>query len=616
VIALQTADGNFLDLPGNARLDITGSNPAFDQDTIARVFSFPFLLPDTPRNLRQLQHANRLDAKRMPESKTTQDIRLWMAGSVFQSGFLKLGDVTDRSLECSFGNRERALLDEWDNLKIRSLMPAVTVPQVAYEAIWEYTLAPVPFLYFITINGVPLSYNATGGGTQNDAGLGLAAAINAVYPGAATYISPTNTLIVKALNYSPFVVTDTIQGLTLISARNRSEASQLNFLTYVQTVINAPVATHSFPTLRHNGLYGQTNFTFSGYVNYWHDGVQGVNVPAMTPEWQYTYVPYVKLKYVFDQIAAASGLGWQGDFYDSQDFADLRIFSNYALDTVEFDWFTDNFRYLNVGKASFSLSNYVPDLSAKDFVFRICAMLNLYPDLRGKDILLRRRRDQVAAPVRNLVENVSPTYKMKTTPQKGVRLRFKDVASEPVRGLDGQLDDYLIGAGGILQEVDVTPLYDREIFDDETESTWRMSIIQEKGSSDELGVGINPFALRLFFDRGEQVDSAALPYQMSTHQDIDMDGAPIGGLSLDWVGDNGLYAQMWKGWADLQDKPPLELSAVLPVSVARELLRWERPVIRFYHPLGETRAIIKNIQFVANMSDNETVKIKLETVKL
>lgn len=616
MLALQTIqDDTILDLPDNAKIDITGSNPAFDQDAVARVFSFPFKLPASPRNLRAMQHINRVDAKRVGQARIDRAARLWVAGGVFKEGFLKVGEVTPDTIECSFSNLDRELLDDWSKIKIRSLMPVVNIPQTAHAARWEYTLLPVPYLYFITINGTQLYFDATLSGTQNDAGLGLAAAINAVYPGSATYISPTNTLVVLALDYDPFVVTATIQGVTLVSAKNPPEAVQLNLTTYVKGVGNSPIASHSFPTLRHNGLYGQQNFTFSGYVNYRHDDVMGINEPDSTGmNWQYAYIPYVKLKYVFDQIAAASGIEWAGEFYESQDFADLRIWANYALDDVYFDWFTDNFRYMNAGKTSFDLAFYVPDLDAKAFILKIFDVLNLYPISKGTSVSIMRRKDQVNAAVRQL-ELVDPTYRMTVTPRQGVTLRFKDILKDQAKQID-QLEDYVVGDGGIVQEVEVTPLYERSILDNVTETNWRMCFVQEKGSSDELGVGINACPLRLFFDRGLQEDEDGLEYPMSTNQATNMAGDPVGELSLSWEGDTGLYAQLWEGWAVLQDNAPVEISAILPVSTARDLLRWERPVLQFWHPLGEVRVIVKNIQFDVDAASGELVKCKLETIRL
>lgn len=615
MLALQTTDNQFFDLPANASLDVTGSNPAFDIDAIGRVFSYPFLLPATPRNLRLLMHANRLDAKRRTEANTSVPVKMWAAGAPLENGYLNIGDVSERALECSFGNVARALLDEWDALKIRSLMPTISVPQ-SVVAKWEYTLAAVPYLYFITINGVQYSFDATGGGyTQNDAGLGLAAAINAAYPGTATYISPTNTLEVQALDNDPFIINSTIQGLTIVSVTRIAEAWQQNLLTYVQEVIDTPVDSHSFPTLRHNGIYGAANYLYTGYVNYWHDGAQGENSASTEQEWEYTYIPYVKVKYVFDQIAASGGLTWKGDFYDSQDFADLRIFSNYALDQVKQEWYTDQLKYLNGFKTSFSLSNHVPDITAKEFLFRVCATLNLYPVLEGTDIELRRRRDQIAAVPLEFSEYMDTKYKISMRPIKGVTLKFKDVDKDQAIQED-QLEDYVIGDGGIVQEVNVTPLYDRTISDYLTETSWRMCMVQENGSSDEIGTGITPAAFRLFFDRGIQQDSEGYSYPMSTHLDTAMDDSSIGDLSLEWDGDKGLYAQLWQGWAELQDRLPLEMFAVVPVATARDMLKWESPVIRFYHPMGETRAIVKSVQFDVAVEVMEWVKVKLEMVRM
>ena len=50
-----------LDLEPGEALQLTVANPLLDQDGAEALFSFPFKLPATARNLTALAHANRLD---------------------------------------------------------------------------------------------------------------------------------------------------------------------------------------------------------------------------------------------------------------------------------------------------------------------------------------------------------------------------------------------------------------------------------------------------------------------------------------------------------------------------------------------------------------------------
>lgn len=614
MLALKTTESVYFDLPADAALDITGSNPAFDADAISRVFSYPFLLPSTPRNLRILKHANRLDAKRRTSAGTSVPVRLDIAGSV-SDGFLNIGDVSDRLFECSFGNLSRQLLDTWNNIKIRDLMPTITVPQInsAGWLLQVQTTGLFP-IYYLYINDVQYAYTVQPADSAHDVGTALAALINADYPGS-TFLDSSDILNIDPAGYDPFNISNTMQGLTLVSALTIGQALQANMLLHVQTIIDTPVATHCFPTMAWDGFYAGLNPLYIRYVNYWHGGVQGENEPSALKEWAHTYVPFVRAKYIFDQIAAASGLSFTGAFYNSDDFFDACVFSNYAVDFVRQDYIVDNIYYLNCFLSAFNLANSVPDLSARDYIFLICEFFNLYPDEHGTDIILKRRRDQLTAPKMNFSDWIDPAYKMTIRPQRGVTLRF---LRDPADGVivSDQLDDYTIGTGEIIQEVKVSPIQEQTLLDSVTDTYWRLCHVRMRGSSGELDLGTTATPLRLFFNRGEQLDADALAYQMSSHLDTAMDDSSTGDLSMEWDGANGLYEQLWKGWAELPDKQPLEMSAVVPVSVATGMLRWEHPVIRFYHPMGETSAIVKTIQFDISNQTSESVRINLEMIKL
>lgn len=57
-ISLNTT---YLDLDPKTALSLAVHNPLFDGDGAESVYSLPFKLPATPRNLQALEHANRLD---------------------------------------------------------------------------------------------------------------------------------------------------------------------------------------------------------------------------------------------------------------------------------------------------------------------------------------------------------------------------------------------------------------------------------------------------------------------------------------------------------------------------------------------------------------------------
>jgi hypothetical protein len=597
MIAL-TYKGKLVELRPGVKLNITGSNPAFDPAAAGRVFSFPFSVPVTPANSAVFKHLQRLDAKQQVSSDEDAPAALVVDGSPFETGFLSVGSVTQDNMEMNFGNLAWKVLDDLGDIKIRDFMPVVDINQVQIPR-WFFTVTTGLYdTYFIHINGTLISFTLPGGGTLDDAGTGLAAAINAVYPGTATYVSATDTLDIKALDNDPFVVDYAdAQGITMTTSQTLAEATQKSLKTHIEDITATPIASHSFPVVRHKGLYNGLNTDFYNYVNYQHDGDFGLNTPQIGMTWTYTYMPYVRLKYVFDQIAAAAGLVWAGEIYETADFAQLSIWANYAMDKVRLEFYTDALKYLNGFKKSYDLKYYVPDMSARDFILAVCDTLNLYFDPVGDTIYLRRRVDQLTKTPLRLDGQVSALYKLTKVVNKGVTLRFKEDVADVEKETD-QLDDYVIGEGVNIIEVPIRPLHDRQQSDDLVGSTgWRMCSVECKGSSDELGLGITAAPFRIFFDRGVQEDLVGLVYPMSSHLDTDTTGTVIGALSLEWDGDQGLYQTLWKHWAELKVAQTVEVSVVLPVGVLGRMLRWEEPVLRWYHPLGEVTGVIKSVQF-------------------
>jgi hypothetical protein len=613
MIGIQIED-TFLDLQSGQKIQITSSNPATDKDSVARVFSYPFQVAATPRNLAALLNANRLDAKRRGEADYRPEVTMYVGGAPFEYGRLTIGQVSPDALECSFGNQERKLLDDLATIKIRSLMPTISVPQ-GETGTWIFTINPVltPYEYRVLINDVSYFHLASPGDDEFDAGTALRDLINAAYPGTAIVSGGTPTLEIRAETNDPFAVS-TYSGLTLVSAVTVGEAVHTNLVDYLTDLQSVPADSHSFPMIRHDGFYGDANIGFTGFINYFHDGTFGSNEPSVEKEWAYTYVPFVAYKYVLDQIADNLGFVWAGDFYDSVDFAQARMFSNYCLDKLRYEWFDFGYKYYNSWKTAYNLADHVPDITAKAFLDLVFSLFNIYPTIRDKTITLHKRRDQLSADLNNISLNVVQDYRMTLVPKRGLTLRFKGVAA--IQAVNaGQLDDYVIGDGKNVLEFDLYPLPDSYFNDSATDTTMRLAWVFEKGSSDEMNVGINAFPLRIFFDRGLQSDSDGDQYHMGTHLDTDFDGVQIGDLSLEWDGDRGLYETLWKGWAEIQDGQPIEISAILPIGEARRLLNWERPAVRFFHPMGSTRGIIQTFRFSAGTDDSAFLKVDFDLIQ-
>lgn len=615
MLALRTTDNDLFDLPGDANIDVTGSNPAFDPDVVARFFSFPFQVPATPNNLRLLGHANRLDVQRRSRDK---DVELWFAGAPLKEGRLRVNSNTATRLECVFGNRDRELLDRLQEIKIRDLMPTVNMetftvaeyePPTVFGSGGTITIrlaGDVPG-ELVDITGVSLM-----SGPTLDAGTTVW-----VFD---TFETPT----VFGIEIHGFLIEEnytgqapTVAGAAYAALLNSILNGQENVKWYLTMLDDTPDPAITFPTVQHLNLYGDDerqvsqqkwNPFFDGYVNWWRDGVYKYNAPNEEKGWTTTHVPYVRLKYIFDQIADTLGLGWAGALYESADFARLCVFSNYTLDNPQEITESSVTKWMNDFVTEFDVANCVPDWTAAEFLKKFCELFGQYIQQEKTTLILRSKIGQLS-----VVENfqyILTEFKVTRVEEKGITLAFKTDEKDG----NAPLDPYVIGAGGRRIETELAPLTDATIEEDTWE--WRMCTYNDTEGKASNGATPSSATPRIFFEMGIQEDSTGAEYRMSTHLNTDTDDNVIGELSLEWGGDAGLYETYWRGWAEMDDKEPLEMRAVMPVGEVRRMLRWERPLIRFYHPLGETTAVVKEIQFDVEVADVEQLELKMKMLKI
>jgi hypothetical protein len=153
MIALKT-NNKVLELAAGASLSITASNPAFDKDFVDRVFSFPFKIALSPNNLAAVKHFNRFDSKRPGQTPAT----VYIDNFTVSPGYLNILSVTETEIESTFQNEAIQWLATIKELKVRALMPVITIPRIV-ETHWVLSIqATPPCQYAVTINGVQYSH--------------------------------------------------------------------------------------------------------------------------------------------------------------------------------------------------------------------------------------------------------------------------------------------------------------------------------------------------------------------------------------------------------------------------------------------------------------------------
>jgi len=609
MIGLKT-NNKLLELLSDTSLNITASNPAFDKDFVDRVFSFPFKIALSPNNLHALKHFNRFDSRRTNQPSAT----VYINNFTVSPGYLNIISVTETEIESTFQNEAINWLTKIKEIKIRSLMPVITIPRIV-ETHWVLSIqATPPCEYAIKINGVVYShYHTPAGFSQIPAAMAaLAALINADYPGVASYTGsfelwPTDTMF-------PFVVElHTLVNLAPNTFFTYAKRNNFNLQAHITALESTPAETHCWPVIRNEEFYTvPKNPYYENYINYRHGTHKGANEPRDDKYFKFNQVPQVKIKYIFDQIAANMGFLWEGDFYESPEFAALCIYGNYAGDLTLQEGYETGLKYLNGFTEKFDLAKQVPDIDAQTFVLRVMDILNVYPVVSKKRVVMKKRRDQLKARILNTDEAVSPSsIKMQIVAQKGFTMRFKEETSDTFID-DSYLEPYVLGGGVTIKEFEARPLSDYQpIIDYIGGAAFRVAALKALGNSDELDVGkTNTAGFRLFFcwglHQGEYYN-----YMLGTHLNTDYAGNVLGDFSLELDGADGLYQQLHQGWIELGDGAPMECTAALTPGQLTKLFQWTTPIISFYHRLGVVKAIVKYFEVTAAQNGLSTVKLTL-----
>ena len=582
-----------LDLDTRSTVTVQGFNPALDTAIGGRVFSFPFRIMATGRNLNVLGHPNRLDAA--PSSATFPAVLHIDTAQL--RGIVEVSDRTQDTIEIVFKSKERKLAEEMEAAKINTVLESITVPQT-YVAKWDLQLN-AGSNWFVNINGT--SYSVSG--TPSSGAIAMAAAINADYPGVAAAF-PLDNRVVLTPTASPFEV-DAIgggQNLTVLSYRNFSIARRDNFQHHYNALRTTPVASHAFPVVFNIGFFSRAeNPVFSDYLNYGHGVINGLNTPQATQIWEFSYVPFVRVKYVFARLLTVlTEVKAFGGYYDAATFGKLLTYNNLALDEIFLkDFFTDlqQAKWMNSHKQAYNLNDHVPDMTALEYMNAILGFLNLYAYLDGTTLIFRQKIAQLQQSAIDWTDKITAAYEFQSGARGGATLIYKADSTDVSYQEPAALGDYVTGYTGETDiETAYRPLQERELTDQG--DVWRVPYLQAKGSSDAAGLSRNPYGNRIFYDFGAQEDSGEATYWQGARTRSNMSGTPQADFDMQWDGTNGMYNTLWKRWAEmLADAPTVKLSARLDGHDIEDLLKWDNPVRYIRTPAGAVKFLVKSFEF-------------------
>lgn len=581
MLSLYVEDSQ-VDLTPGVAITFKGTNPAFDLQHIDRVFSFPFFIPATPNNLRRFAHQNRLDVFQRPR---TYPATIFYDGVPVESGALLLQNHTDRGWEAVFSNAGKNLWESLAEVKINTLAEVIEIPQVV-PITGVFVFDPFPFQHTILIGAFLFDIDGTAGYTKETLAQQFTADINAVYPGLASWNPGQDFLFITAATY-PIVLQS---GFTALGPVNEAEQKMYNFHTWFESIYNTPDPRLTMPVTYNPSFYEDRNEYFLNYINYHRGGDFIHNLPNIqNTRWEHTFVPYIRLPYLLQQIAAWCDLsGFEGDAWDDPDFQALTIYNNRAIDELGEIVVGGITFYLNHYKQTIELNAHLPDLSAQETIEAILLFFSFFLRVEKDKFVLRSIRNFLLLPPLDLSGRIAPGYDLTADPAQGFTLGYTYDDDDDFRHINS-FEDFVSAPGLYEHRPEIAPVGAQTHLNTyHGEALWHTLYLRQAGTTDSPDPVSNDYAFRVFFDRGIAQDSADEDYLKGTNNRGDS-----GNWTLDYAGEAGLYATWYQGYIEAKvDGPKLTIIANLDLPTLLLLKTWETARISFDTPQGMVQAIV------------------------
>lgn len=591
MLALRINNTDLLDLDPATALSVTLANPALDPQGIARTYSYPIRIPLTPANRVALQHQNRLDS-RSRSSYIPQDISL--DGIPFETGRAYIEEHTDRHSEITFQNADLTSIDALANIKIRDLLGVIAIPQTE-KTRYVLTAAGGPN-FLITINGT--LYSAGGlGVSRADALNALAAAINADYPGIASYNVGLDQFILTT-DAETFVVSYSVADFSLVSEQTLSDAREKNLQAYITAAASAGTYPVAFPVVYAPEFYPRP-LDYRFYINHRIDNTYLTNGYGIAFGWATTYVPFVRLRYILDLIAAELGIAdiiFDLPTEQADDLNSILIYNNVTLDNLRREnSLVHGIEEKNGFRTSINLPDHVPDYTAAELLDALKGYFNLHLRFERNRLFFRPNLRQTTSPARNFTSITNPAYQRTTNPGGGVTLTF---AADTSLRWSPTHDDVVVGDGTNRHILPAQPLHDRRLpLFEQANEYWQVAAIEaQTGTSAPLDLETENLTLRIFYDRGQQANETGKIYWMGSTEITDYDDNPLGAVRLALEGTAGIYATFWRGWTQLLFSPVITRITALSLAQLIDLRTWTNTLVNIHHPEGETLAVVERVQ--------------------
>jgi hypothetical protein len=614
MITLQN-DGKTLELAPDQSVQITISNPVFDPDRISRVFTLPFKLPITSRNSMAMQFRHRFDSS---QRLSTTNAQLSINSNHLDSGEIKIiGSVPD-AIEVAFQNNQVDLVDQLSNVNLWEIMDTITIPDTAPSALITLTVFTPPLEYIIGIDGniYGLTAAETASMTTAQVAVALRDQINADYPGMASTSTGTVLHLDSAMIDAAPCDWSAMVNLEILSYYTVGRRVMRNFTNYVNSVRSTPSNKIVFPVVRWENFYGTDNPAYTKAVNKHIGTTVYENTPSLQQEWEVTYIPFVKVRYILERIALAIGVGYIKN-ENIPDFERLIVPNNYAFDAMYYNYYEDEQnKYLNGFGTAIDLNRHVPRITALEFIRRLVASLNLTCEYKDGGLVFRNVVDiqnESAYEASDYLEVNSVSTKINR--QRSLEYRYQDNPREQY-SVPLQQQPWSDGDDNVQQIIlPFNTMYVRIglIDDPAVEGLMRIPHTSQPGKSPLYNGTGSDLPFYLLFQRDTAQTSNSETYVYATYDDRAADGTTLlGNLSLEM---EDLLAIQFEETIYYANANEVRLSLVMPVNDFLSFRNWKQGKVYAWHPLGRFTMAVKDMQAdVRVMEESNYVRVEVSGV--
>ncbi len=292
-----------------------------------------------------------------------------------------------------------------------------------------------------------------------------------------------------------------------------------------------PEASFALFPVRNKGFYGDKNPEYKGYQNYYSGGF-----PAAQSTAQYPLTPFPFLRFVLEKIFSRYGYSLQGDWLQEEWVRRLVLYNNTELAGNEIDF-----------------RRHVPDVKVSELLqgIRNWFGLTYLFDANRQALTVARLKDII-----NDLDYIDWTgkadaqYPNDPADSNGYTLKQTiESADELNKTLPADWAEYKVAGGreeivtmaGTLHTV-------REVDSVAQNRNWLLPATDQKGNSTAFQTGENKCSLRLLQYQGFQKDGLNQDYPLGSALNENWAGASLGGRSLRYGGEDGIYEHAWKDW--------------------------------------------------------------------